>query len=94
MLSPAPPDDAGLVTLSPEIIVRCCSMLTVSARFTVVHFRMFSLTSLCTSSCQKELTGEDDLLKVKEIEVVFNDINFIDGLDHTPNLKSLTCTLT
>ena len=41
---------------------------------------------------QREITGEDDLLKVKEIEVVFNDINYIDGLDHTPNLKSLTCT--
>ena len=40
---------------------------------------------------QREFTGEEDLLKVKEIEVIFNDVNYIDSLENTPNLKSLTC---
>lgn len=45
---------------------------------------------LSGGQAQRELTGEEDLLEVKEIEAIFNDVHHLGGLEHTPNLKSLT----
>lgn len=37
-----------------------------------------------------EVTGEEDLSEVRDLEIIFNDVNYIGSLDLTPNLRSLT----
>ena len=38
----------------------------------------------------KELTGEDDLELIEDIEVIFNEVQYIGGLERCANLRSLT----
>ena len=38
----------------------------------------------------KELTGQDDLELIEEIEVIFNEVRYIGGLERCANLRSLT----
>lgn len=77
-------------TLASSLSLLTSLFVSLPLQRSAAHYVQSNPALWCS---QRDITGEDDLLKVKEIEVIFNDVHYLDALDSTPNLKSLTCAL-